>query len=260
MAESCGLSTLTESTSSGTRFTTCTYFGWEFRCGKHLTSHFSLLVYSYMRRIPLIQIIGIKHGRLTPFMEVEKKGKYRAFACHCKCGNEHTATLAGLRYGNVKSCGCLFREALAETNTTHGLRHTRIYSIWQGIKDRCLNKSCKRYADYGGRGITISDDWIDDPELFSKQISSEIGERPSRSHSLDRINNDKGYELGNLRWSTPTQQCNNTRRNVRKLTMNNKTQTVREWSEELGMSQFTIYKRMKRGLSDSESLEGGAKC
>ncbi|HZW04267.1 MAG TPA: hypothetical protein VFF68_10095 [Anaerolineaceae bacterium] len=101
-------------------------------------------------------------------------------------------------------------------NTKHGDapagRYTKLYWVYAAIKQRCMNPNNKRFKDYGGRGITLYPEWANDYASFREYINKVLGPKPSPVHSLDRIDNDKGYEPGNLRWATPSTQNKNTRR------------------------------------------------
>ena len=107
------------------------------------------------------------------------------------------------------------------------------------MKARCYNKNDKRYFRYGGRGITVSDDWR---SSFTKFLQ-DMGKRPSMKHSLDRIDNSRGYEKGNCRWSTNIEQCNN-KDNNRIVTYGGKAQTVRMWANELGLNYDRVRQRL----------------
>ena len=127
--------------------------------------------------------------------------------CKCDCGNNKIVALADLKRNHVKSCGCLRSETSKERMTTHGKSLTPEFSVWQGIKKRCYNKNESRYKDYGGRGIQICRRWKDSFVNFL----DDIGERPSKNHSIERINNDGDYTKGNCRWATLKEQSSNKR-------------------------------------------------
>jgi hypothetical protein len=121
------------------------------------------------------------------------------------------------------------------------------YNIWQSMKQRCYDSNHKAYNHYGGRGIAMCEEWRTD---FWKFLE-DMGKRPSKLHSIDRINVNGNYEPDNCRWATMKEQQNNRRNNVL-LTYNNKTQTQAQWANELGISEKTISSRLALGWSISE--------
>lgn len=132
--------------------------------------------------------------------------------CRCDCGTETIAIAGNLRIGSTRSCGCLHREELIARATKHGDARrgaiSAVNGIWRSAKDRCHNPRHNKYHLYGGRGILMCDEWREDFAAFRDHL----GPRPSLRHSVDRIDNDRGYEPGNVRWATQSQQMRNTRR------------------------------------------------
>lgn len=124
----------------------------------------------------------------------------------CDCGTEMTAPYSRAKSGAVRSCGCLTRERSSESATKHGGRNTREYSSWIAMRRRCLSPADKDYPTYGGRGITICQEWLDSFEAFREHL----GPRPDRT-TLDRIDGTKGYEPGNVRWAAADVQGRNRR-------------------------------------------------
>jgi hypothetical protein len=124
----------------------------------------------------------------------------------CTCGAEVRVAQSRVRNGYTKSCGCLVREISSWQSRTHGMRGTPEYSSWQSMKGRCLDPNNKDFPRWGGRGVTVFQDWIESFEAFYDHV----GPRP-KGTSLDRIDNRRGYEPGNVRWATPTQQQRNRR-------------------------------------------------
>lgn len=133
----------------------------------------------------------------------------------CDCGSEFISNSASVKSGKTKSCGCLKKEKAIENGKKslgppikHGGSKTPEYKIWKTIKQRCSNKNCTDYPEYGGRGIFICHEWEND---FSKFLQ-DMGKRPSTKHSIDRLDNNKGYSKDNCRWATAKEQRLNQRR------------------------------------------------
>jgi len=154
----------------------------------------------------LIDIGGRRFGRILVICRdgSDRQG-YATWVCRCDCGRTTVCIGRKLRAGRVRSCGCLRREG---TKRRHGMKYTREYAAWKSMKDRCLNPQNKDWAYYGGRGITVCQEWRDSFEAFF----AHIGPRISPKHSIDRIDNDGDYVPGNIRWATGRQQCLNRRR------------------------------------------------
>lgn len=138
----------------------------------------------------------------------------------------------------------------------HGKRHTRLYRIWVNMKTRCYNENDPHFERYGGRGISICDEWRNDFLTFHEWSMSNGYEEHL---TIDRIDNNGNYSPVNCRWST-IQEQNVNKRNVRFITYDGKTQTIPQWTKELGLGKETIRQRLKRGWSEKEAIEGRGRC
>lgn len=189
--------------------------------------------------IKIKDIAGQRFGRLVAVSPIKREGDRNYYwECRCDCGNTVTVNGYNLRSGNTQSCGCFQKEKSIKISTTHGLRRSPLYHIWSHIKDRCFNKNNPRYKDYGGRGITVCDRWLD-----FKNFHDDMFPTWKRGLSIDRINNDGNYGPGNCRWATNKDQNNNRRDNCI-LELDGKRMTVTQWAEKLNINRNTLYDRI----------------
>lgn len=128
--------------------------------------------------------------------------------------------------------------------------YSKLYGVYKHMKERCYNKNHRSYHNYGGRGIKVCDEWLHN---FVNFCIWAIGNGYTVGLEIDRIDNNKGYSPDNCRWATRKQQANNRRTNVL-LTYNGKTQTMKQWAEELNIPYDTIKRRRLRGCNDVNSL------
>ena len=149
---------------------------------------------------------GVVFGRLTVVERDAASGGRRTYSwvCLCNCGRRVIVRQDKLISGHTKSCGCLSRERVS----THGGSSTNLYTRWRGMKSRCLNPNHKHYKDYGGRGISICNEWKNDFAAFEKWA---LANGYRKDLSIDRIDNDKGYSPDNCRWATWHEQRTNQR-------------------------------------------------
>lgn len=175
-----------------------------------------------------------KFGKLTVEKYAFSKNGRAGWLCKCECGNEKVVSSGDLLYGQVKSCGCLHKA------TKHNLSNTKIYSAWKNIKARCYNKNSSHYNCYGARGISVCEEWKNN---FMAFYNWSINNGYKEGLSIDRIDNNGNYEPNNCRWCDRITQANNTRTN-HFITYNGKTQTITQWSRELGLSRGVLWNRI----------------
>jgi len=132
--------------------------------------------------------------------------------------------------------------------TTHGLRRSPEYAVWNTMKSRCLNPKCKKYPNYGGRGIRVCEKWMKFDNFYK-----DMGARPTRKHTIERIDTNGDYEPSNCKWSTNSENCRNKRNNVL-VTHEGRTQCVKAWSEELGIPYARLQARIKRGWNHERAI------
>lgn len=193
-------------------------------------------------------MIGARFGRLVVIADAGMMRGSRHWRCLCDCGTSHIANQSNLKSGKIKSCGCLHRDNLRKKNMSHGMTRTSEYRIWADMIKRCYNRKHPSYYHYGGRGIAVCDEW----KTFSGFIS-DMGFRPSREYSLDRIENNTGYSPANCRWATRAEQSNNKRTTI-KLTAYGQSKTAKEWAEITGLNQKLITERKRRGWTDEAAV------
>lgn len=157
----------------------------------------------------LIDLTGKRFGRLTVIERYGTVDGHAAWKCKCDCGNKTVVNGKWLRAGKTTSCGCYHKELLAKRSKTHGMTKTRLYSIWHDMKNRCFYQKDKSFEDYGGRGITVCEEWKNSFESF-RDWSLLNGY--SDNLTIDRINNDGNYDPSNCRWVTMKEQCSNRRK------------------------------------------------
>lgn len=195
----------------------------------------------------IINLKGQKFGRLTVIKDVGRNNHGSIlWLCQCDCGNKKVVNSGDLRKGNVSSCGCIRKTQLLK----HGDSGTRLYNIWCDIKKRCYNHNCVAYKNYGGRGIKVCNEWLNNYQSF-KVWSLDNGYDDTLT--IDRINNNGDYEPGNCRWVDMIMQANNTRKNVY-IEYKGKIKTISQWSKILNMNPSTIRYRLNIGWQIEDVL------
>lgn len=193
--------------------------------------------------------IGMRFGRLIVIEAALPAPKQRRWLCKCDCGNEQIVSTARLNNGHVRSCGCLRADTAREGMQTHKMSGTLTHKRWKSMLSRCFTENSKSYPRYGGRGITVCEQWRNSFENFLR----DMGECPGEAWTLERKETNGNYGASNCKWATRKEQNRNTSRN-RLLEYRGEQRCVSEWAEVLGISANTIYKRLYAGKSDEEAL------
>lgn len=231
------------------------------------------MYFNLIYNMDINKYIGKRYGRLTiislnktepRFIGKEnpkRNGNNYYFNCKCDCGNECVVKLCNLNREHTKSCGCLQKETSIKniskiSNTMNGEtvgEYARLYRIYKGILSRCYNPKCKEYKYYGLRDINIFNDWKEDYYKF-KEWSLSNGYNDSLE--IDRMDNNGNYEPNNCRWATRKEQMNNYSLN-KMITYHDKTQTLSQWCDELGIEYARTLARLnKLNMTVKEAFEG----
>ncbi len=186
-----------------------------------------------------LDIRGRRRGRLVALEPIGEVRGQALWKWLCDCGSFVESEINN----NTKSCGC--------SRLKHGMAHTAEYRIWHGMIQRCHNSKNKGFERYGARGITVHPDWRGEGGF--ERFFAHVQKRPSPTHSIDRVDGSRGYEPGNVRWATPSEQMRNFSRN-HYLTHDGRNLTVVEWSETLGVPVGALYSRISWGWTDERVL------
>lgn len=184
-------------------------------------------------------LTGKRFGKLVAKRLIVGSKKW---LCHCDCGKNITVFPCNLKSGKTTSCGCFQKECASKRFKKHGLRTSKIYTVWANMKQRCYNNKNAYYHCYGGKGVKICEEWL---KKFENFYDWSINNGYKEGLTIDRINVDGNYEPTNCKWATTKEQSLNTTRNVF-LTYNGQTKTIYEWGMETGISNGTIRTRIKK--------------
>ena len=193
-------------------------------------------------------LVGMKFGRLTVMDRESPKSKKAKglWVCKCECGNVIKVNTSDLKSGNTTSCGCKRKETLRQLRTKHGESNTRLYNVWSDMKKRCYNTKNVDYKNYGGRGITVCDEWMDFQNFYEWAIANGYDETAPRGQcTIDRIDVNGCYEPENCRWVNWHIQMNN-KRNNRILTYNGESHTLAEWCEIVNIPYNCLKSRLNK--------------
>lgn len=198
-------------------------------------------------------VVGARFGALVVVARDVEGERLRRALVRCDCGEIRKVYRCHLTAERTTSCGCRKSASISAKRSRHGgARHGNRapeYGVWKGIVARCCNPSIRNFHRYGGRGITICDRWRNDFAAFL----ADVGERPSKEHSIDRIDNARGYEPGNCRWATRVEQASNTRANVF-VSAHGESLTIATWARRAGIPAPTINRRLSRGWSPERAV------
>lgn len=185
--------------------------------------------------------IGARFHRLVVLDDLGSPDRRRRVLVQCDCGIEKDVDWPALKYGRIKSCGCLLPDMLDARNRTHGKAHTRTYAIWSGMLQRTTTINPTRANGMGYGHVTVCDRW-----RSFENFLADMGEAPD-GMSLDRRDSTRGYEPDNCRWATAVEQRRNQRDVVRWITFNGETLPVAAWAKRLNLPASTLYTRLNAG-------------
>lgn len=195
-----------------------------------------------------LKITGKRFAMLTAMnpTALRVRGKV-VWLFKCDCGNETSVGASQVINGNTRSCGCIKLARVKALKYSHGMAKTKINHVWARMKQRCLNPKCSDYEYYGGRGITVCERWLKFENFFS-----DMGQ-PEPGMTLERVDNSKGYEPGNVIWASRKVQGVNMRSNVW-IEVNGRCLTRTGWAKELGVHDSAIISREKKGMTPEQAV------
>lgn len=194
-------------------------------------------------------LTGTKFDRLIVIGLSHKASRNRRYwLCQCVCGNEKAIREDSLLGGSIKSCGCLAAEKARKNTAKHGMSRSRIYNVWQKMKMRCYNHKEKSFEHYGGRGISVCDEWKNSFQAFYDWAMSHGYEEHL---TIDRIDVNGNYCPENCRWATMKEQQNN-RRNNHIVIYNGRAQTIHQWADELNLNYNNLERNINKRNWDIE--------
>jgi len=193
-----------------------------------------------------VDITGKIFGKLTAIKFVDRRGdkKIHYWLFHCDCGKKIVCSKSNVKSGKTLSCGCI-KKTLPLNSKGKSYLGTNTYRVWVNMKGRCSNKNIQCYKNYGGRGIKVCDRW-----MKFENFLEDMGEKPNNL-SLDRINVNGDYEVNNCRWATNKEQSRNMRNNSY-VTYKGKRFLVIELAETIGITPYTLRKRLNLGLDPTK--------
>lgn len=198
----------------------------------------------------IINMVGERYERLLVTSRADNNKSGRAmWNCLCDCGKTKAIIGVTLRNGRSKSCGCIRSEMNTERLTIHGMAQSPEYSVWVAMIQRCTNPNNKEFENYGDRGISVCERWVNSFSNFIK----DMGERPTHRHSIERVDNNTGYSPENCAWATMTEQSKNKRTTIF-CTINGVKKPLVDWAREYCIDPGLIRDRKRRGWSDEQAV------
>lgn len=213
-----------------------------------------------------LDLIGQRFSRLTVVEFHHKEQRFNSkgikdgfkyyYKCVCDCGNECIVDRNSLRFHRTCSCGCLRSDLSVERKATHNKSKTKLYRVWNAIKNRCYNPNQKSYKDYGAKGIVICDDWSHDfQSFFDWAMQSGYKE----GLTIERSDVNGNYEPSNCRWIPFVEQARNKTNNVL-ITYRGETRCLSEWARIVGIYRKTLKNRLDSGWSVEKAFNQPVKC
>lgn len=202
----------------------------------------------------LKDITGLKNGRLTVIRFSRLINGKRYWECICECGYKLEVFAGDLKPKRTTSCGC-YKIEMQKSNLRHGFRSKkpeRFYSLWRGMKLRCLTPSSWSYGNYGAKGVTISESWLKFDNFLADMHYSyvaHVNKYGEYNTTIDRIDNNRGYCKENCRWATRAEQQSN-RRSCHVIEYNGKKLNITQWAKELGIPVYSIKNRIHKTKRD----------
>ncbi len=193
----------------------------------------------------IVDISGQTFSAWTVVGSVIRTTRHALWPCRCICGTERDVASWSLRSGLSRSCGCVSQAAHIQRITTHGMTGSKIFNAYLYMKSRCLNPKVKCFKDYGGRGITICDRWLESFENFY----ADMGPSHRDWLTLERKDNNKGYDPDNCEWASRAKQSRN-RRMCIMIDSPWGRMTISEAARNAGIKEMTLYQRIKKALAD----------
>lgn len=203
-----------------------------------------------------LDIAGQRFGRLVAVEFHSRKPSMTYWLCQCDCGKQKAIALNQLRSGKTRSCGCLAIEEKRKRATKHGEVRTPLHNLWRGMHARCKFSGCSSYRLYGGRGVSVCEEWA----TYEPFRDWAIANGYAQGLSIDRIDPDGDYQPANCRWVSKSEQQRN-KRNTFHVEWRGERGCLREFTRKTGKNYSTVYRRIKNGWSveDALTLPSGAK-